>query len=257
MNTKMPVIFVGHGSPMNVLLDNSYTRSLQKLATELPRPKAIMVISAHWLTDGTFITCEDKPKQIYDFYGFPDELYDVVYRPSGSEEFALLVEKGLSKDVACKKGWGLDHASWAVLKHMYPEADIPVFEMSLNTDGNEEYHYNLGRKLSFIRENGILIIGSGNIVHNIGRIKYDIDDVPYDWAIEFDEYIRDCLLNDDHKGLLEYKLKGMSAKLAVPTNEHYLPLLYIAALKEKDESIEFFHEGIQNGSMSMRGIKIS
>jgi len=257
VKSKMPVLFIGHGSPMNAIFDNSFTRSLKEAAQSIPEPKAIMVISAHWLTRGTFVTCVDQPKQIYDFYGFPDELYTVVYQPSGGKEYADLVAKELKEDVVCSQEWGLDHASWAVLIHMYPEANIPVFEMSLNRRETERYHYDLGKKLSFLRENGILIIGSGNIVHNLSLMKSEMDDQPYDWAEEFDFYIRDCLLSKRHESLITHETMGVTAELSIPTNDHYLPLLYVAALQEENEKVDFFYEGIHHGSISMRCLKIT
>lgn len=257
MNEKLPVLFIGHGSPMNAILDNSFTQSLKALAQKITKPKAIMVISAHWQTKGTQVTCENEPRQIYDFYGFPDELYKVIYRPKGSGDYAEGVVKELSKEnVHCDRAWGLDHGSWAVLKHMYPAADVPVFQMSLNDLGDEEYHYNMGRKLSFLREKGILIIGSGNIVHNLGRMNYDRNSEPFDWAVQFDDYIAEAITNRKHQEIMEYKKEGSSAKLSVPTNEHFLPLLYIAGLQEESDQVEFIYEGIQHGSMSMRCIRI-
>jgi 4,5-DOPA dioxygenase extradiol len=185
----MPVLFVGHGSPMNIILENSYTRSLAKTARGIPKPKTILVISAHWLTNGTFVTCAEKPKTIYDFYGFPEELYLLNYPSPGSLENAqLTIKMGKSAQIKCGS-WGLDHTAWAVLKHMYPDADVPVFDLSLDyspyNDWNPksmEYHYNLGSELEPLREKGVLIIGSGNIVHNLGIIDFDIDAKPFEWA---------------------------------------------------------------------------
>jgi 4,5-DOPA dioxygenase extradiol len=253
----MPVLFIGHGSPMNIVLDNSFTRSLKEAARELPRPAAIMVVSAHWLTRGTFVGCVDRPRQIYDFYGFPEELYRITYRPPGGTSYAESVARHMAKEgVMCDVGSGLDHASWAVLTHMYPEQDIPVFEMSLDITKPEQYHYDLGKKLSFLREQGVLIIGSGNIVHNLRLMKYEIDDEPYEWAAQFDAFIRECLLERRHEDLIRYETAGRAAPLSVPTNDHYLPLMYVAALQGRGEEVEFFHEGIQNGSVSMRCLKI-
>jgi len=250
---KAPVLFIGHGSPMNIIYRNEYTRSLQKLGTSLPKPDAILVVSAHWLTKGTFVCSADKPEQIYDFYGFPDELYEINYHPPGARAFAESVANELkSDDLKTDADWGIDHASWAVLVHMYPKADIPVFEMSLDIMKNEKEHYKLAKKLSYLRRKNILIIGSGNIVHNLRLVDFDEHAKPFPWAIEFDNYIKDALLQKDHDRLLRYKELSPAGYLAVPTNDHYLPFLYSAALQEEDEHIDFVHEGIQNGSMSMR-----
>jgi 4,5-DOPA dioxygenase extradiol len=252
-DSKTPVLFIGHGSPMNIIHKNEYTKSLQKLGISLPRPDAILVVSAHWLTNGTFVCSAEPPEQIYDFYGFPDELYAVKYHPPGTRAAAESIVHELPSDnIQPDAGWGIDHASWAVLMHMYPKADIPVFEMSLDILKNEKEHYTLGKKLSFLRRKNILIMGSGNIVHNLHQIDFDENAMPYPWAIEFDEYIKDALLRKDHDRLIRYKELSPVGRIAVPTNDHYLPFLYSAALQEDGEQIEFTHESIQNGSMSMR-----
>lgn len=263
-NEKMPVLFIGHGSPMNIIQNNSYTQSLVKLGKELPKPKAIMVISAHWMTDGTFVTCNEKPKTIYDFYGFPQELYEINYPSPGSPDKADLACKAVSKvPVECSNQWGLDHASWAVLRHMYPEADIPVFEMSIDYSFNEwhpkmmQYHYDMATELRELRKHGVVIIGSGNIVHNLSLIDFrNVDAKPYEWAVEFDEKVKTNLLSGNHRDLIEYLNMGETAKLAVPTLDHYMPMIYAIALQEEGESLEFFHEGFQNASVSMRCFKI-
>jgi 4,5-DOPA dioxygenase extradiol len=260
----MPVIFVGHGSPMNIVLKNTYTEDLVKAAKELPKPRAILVISAHWLTNGTFVTCTEKPKTIYDFYGFPDELYNLNYLSSGSPENAELAI-GLGKSTQIKCGnWGLDHAAWAVLKHMYPAANIPVFEMSLDyspynswNTKSLEFHYRLASELAPLREKGVLIIGSGNIVHNLGLIDFDIDAKSFGWAVKFDEYVKQCLISRNHQGLINYLDFGKEAAYAVPTLDHYLPMIYAIGLQKKEDKLIFIHEGFQNGSVSMRAFKIS
>jgi 4,5-DOPA dioxygenase extradiol len=252
-NSKMPVLFIGHGSPMNIINDNAYTRSLRTLGTSLPKPEHILVISAHWLTHGTFVCNADKPKQNYDFYGFPDELYKIQYHPPGAPAIARSIVNELrSENVQADPEWGIDHALWAVLIKMYPQADIPVLEMSLNASINEQEHYLLAKKLSFLRRQNVLIIGSGNIVHNLRRIGYEENAEPYPWAIEFDKYIEDALLQKNINRLLHFKELSPAGEMAVPTNEHYLPMLYSAALWEEGEQIDFFHESIQNASISMR-----
>ncbi len=259
----MPVLFVGHGSPMNIILKNSYTKSLAKTSKEIPKPKAILVISAHWLTNGTFVTCVEKPETIYDFYGFPDELYQLNYPSPGSLENAqLTIKMGKSAQIKCGI-WGLDHAAWAVLKHMYPDADVPVFELSLDyspynnwNPKSMEYHYNLGSELAPLREKGVLIIGSGNIVHNLGIIDFDIDAKPFEWAVKFDEQVKQCLISGNHKALINYLKLGKEANYAVPTQDHYLPMIYSIGLQRKGERLKFIHEGFQNGSVSMRAFQI-
>ena len=259
----MPVLFIGHGSPMNIVLDNSYTRSLVKAAKEILQPKAILVISAHWLTDGTYVTCTNKPKTIYDFYGFPDELYQTSYpSPGAPKDAQLTIDTVKSTKVKCGE-WGLDHAAWAVLKHMYPEANIPVYEMSIDYSPYNnwnpkpiEYHYRLASELAPLREKGVLIIGSGNIVHNLGVIDFDIDAEPFDWAVEFDEKINQALVSRNHQALINYLQLGKEAVYAVPTQDHYLPMIYAVGLQRKEDRLRFIHEGFQNGSVSMRAFQI-
>jgi 4,5-DOPA dioxygenase extradiol len=213
MAVKMPVLFIGHGSPLNIILDNGFTRALAALGESLPRPKAIMVISAHWLTNVTSVTCMKKPKTIHDFYGFPEELYKIDYPcPGAPDEAGEVTEVVRKVSVLCDFEWGLDHASWAVLKHIYPGADIPVFEMSLDYKFNDwhpkplQYHYDLGAELAELRKQGVLIIGSGNIVHNLELIDFEgIDAQPYAWAREFDEQAKEHLLHGNHRDLIEYR----------------------------------------------------
>ncbi len=260
----MPVLFIGHGSPMNIIMDNSYTRSLVELGKRLPRPKAILVVSAHWLTTGTSVTCMERPRTIHDFYGFPGELYAMRYpSPGAPAEARLVTENVKAVKVTCNSDWGLDHASWAVLRHLYPHADVPVFEMSLAYTFNEwhpkplRYHYDLAVELADLRERGVLIIGSGNIVHNLAQIDFEnIDADVFDWAKEFDDQVRSNLLGGNHEDLINYHYMGDTASLAVPTLDHYLPMIYAIALQEKNEPLTFFHEGFQYGSISMRCFKI-
>ena len=259
----MPVLFVGHGSPMNIILKNDYTNDITKAAKELPTPKAVLVVSAHWLTNGTYVTCVSKPKTIYDFYGFPEELYHLKYPSPGSPEAADLTIKTVKSVKITCGDWGLDHAAWAILKHMYPKADVPVFEMSLDyspyNDWNPKplgYHYQLAKELAPLREKGILIIGSGNIVHNLGIIDYDIDAKPYKWAVEFDQKVKQHLLSGNHERLINYLDLGKEALFAVPTQDHYLPMIYAIGLQKEDDELSFIHEGFQNGSVSMRAFRI-
>jgi 4,5-DOPA dioxygenase extradiol len=254
---RNPVLFLGHGSPMNIILENEYTNSLVQLAQALPRPKVILVISAHWLTEGTFITSSSAPETIYDFYGFPQELYDVRYScPGAVKEIAEAGHVFKEASIAYDHERGLDHAAWSVLKHMYPKADIPVIEMSLDYQKTPREHYKLAQKLAPLRELGFLIVGSGNLVHNLRVIDWDMDAKPYDWAVNFDSIVKQCLVEQDHKALIEYEEIGKEALLSIPTTEHYLPMLYAAALQNHDEELIFSFEGFQNASISMRCFSI-
>jgi 4,5-DOPA dioxygenase extradiol len=262
---KMPVLFIGHGSPMNIVLKNSFTDRLVDLGKELPRPRAILVISAHWLTDGTYVTCMNKPKTIYDFYGFPDALYRIRYPCPGSPSDAKWVKELVkSTPLECDYEWGLDHASWTILRHMYPSADIPVIEMSLNYSPYNEWqpksmkhYYDLASELAPLRERNVLIIGSGNIVHNLRLIDFDnIDAPPYDWAVEFDEKVKRNLVSRNHEELLDCKDADRAASLSVPTLDHYLPMICALGLQGKDEPLSFIYEGFQHGSVSMRAFQI-
>lgn len=257
MVKKQPVLFIGHGSPINAIMENTYTKMLNKLGEELEKPKAIMVISAHWITNGTYITKQDSPKEIYDFYGFPKELYEVKYSISGAKPY---IDKAFEElkdyNVKLTDTWGIDHGAWCVLKHIFPKGDVPVFQLSLNALENEAYHYSLGKKLSNLRDEGILILGSGNIVHNLREMKAEKDANPYAWATEFDEFVANAIMKGDHDKLMNYKDIGREASLSVPTDEHYLPLLYIAALMEEGDKARFLFRGIEHGSLSMMSIKI-
>jgi 4,5-DOPA dioxygenase extradiol len=249
---------------VNIILDNAFTRSLTAWGKRLPKPKAIMVISAHWLTKGTFAGCTEKPKIIYDFYGFPEELYEMTYSCPGAPEEALLATRADKKSaVTCDHGRGLDHGAWAILRHLYPRADVPVFQLSLDYSFNEwdpkplQYHYDLAAGLSELRGRGVLIIGSGNIVHNLGMFDFtNIAARSFEWAVEFDEQVRSNLISGNHRDLIHYRNMGKTAALAVPTLDHYLPLIYAISLQEKREPLAFTYEGFQYGSISMRCFQI-
>jgi 4,5-DOPA dioxygenase extradiol len=250
---KMPVLFIGHGSPMNIIAANDFTRSLNLLGKKLPTPKAILVVSAHWLTKGTHVCCAQNPKTIYDFYGFPRELYQISYPCPGAPEWAETAKSLITKaTIILDDNWGLDHAAWAILHHIYPKADIPVLEMSLDHTKPPQYHYDLAQELAPLREQGILIIGSGNIVHNLSEIDMaNMAAKPYAWAETFDAAVKSNLILGNHKSLVEYQqLPG--SQLAVPTNEHYLPLLYAIALQSENDNLQFVYEEMQNASISMR-----
>ena len=251
----MPVLFVGHGNPMNAIEKNDYHNKWAELGKTLPRPKAILCVSAHWLTKGTQVTAMEKPKTIHDFGGFPQELFDVQYPVNGSPEFAKETQMLITKtQVQSDFEWGLDHGTWSVLLPMFPNADIPVFQLSIDYSQPPQYHYDLSKELTALRKKGVMIIGSGNIVHNLGMI--DWGGKAYDWAIEFDEKIKKLIDERDHSAVINYDKLGRIAQLAVPTNDHYLPLLYSLALQEKNETISYFNEKCEMGSMSMRSLII-
>ena len=254
---RMPVLFIGHGSPMNIIEDNTYTRSLAALGGRLPKPTAILVVSAHWQTRNTYVTAASLPPTIYDFYGFPEELYEIKYPCPGSLEIAELVQAITGNQVRADHQRGIDHAAWAVLKHVFPQADIPVLELSLDRLKTPGQHYELGRKLAPLRDDGVLIIGSGNIVHNLAKVNFEqmYGDV-YSWALEFDRRIAELMVYGDHGSLINYD-QLPNARWAVPTNEHYLPLLYTLALQEETDVLQFTCTDMQNGSISMRSLMLS
>jgi len=256
----MPVVFVGHGTPMNAIEDNEFVREWSKLGAELPRPQAILCISAHWETKGTYVTAMDMPKTIHDFYGFPRELYDQQYPAPGSAEVSSMIKDHISI-VEQDYEWGLDHGSWSVLKHIYPQADIPVVQLSIDHFKDAQYHYNLARELSFLRTKGVLIVGSGNMIHNLRMIKVEGDDFNagygYDWAFELNDIFKNKILNRDHHALTDYSRIHDAARLAIPTPEHYIPLLYILALQKKDEEVRFFNDKVIAGSLSMTSLVIA
>lgn len=255
---KMPALFIGHGSPMNALEDNLFTQKLTAIGQTLEKPKAALIVSAHWLTKGSLVSTSALPETIYDFGGFPDELYKVKYPAKGSPEHAQLVKDSVTKTtIGFDPRMGLDHGAWTVLKHIWPDASIPVFQLSIDYYKSPRWHYELAQELNALRKKGVMIIGSGNIVHNLGRVNFtDIDAKPEDWASEFDESVKSKILSRDHEALINYLDLGKSAPIAVPTNDHYLPLLYTLGLQEKDEAHSFLYEGFQNGNVSMRCVRI-
>ena len=255
-NQKMPALFVGHGSPMNAIEDNEFSSAWIKASQALPKPSAILCVSAHWETRGTFVTAMERPKTIHDFGGFPRALYEYQYPALGSPDLARLTQETASNvKIGLDQTWGLDHGTWSVLCRMFPNADIPVVQLSLDHFQPPEFHYALGKELRALRNKGVLIIGSGNIVHNLGMVNFD-DDQPYDWASEFDETIKRLVLSGDHNSIVQYENLGRAARLSIPTNEHYLPLLYTLALQDKDEALRFFADRVTFGSISMRSVWI-
>ena len=254
-DVRLPALFVGHGSPTNAIEDNEFSRSWAEAGSALPRPQAILCVSAHWETQGTYVTAMRKPKTIHDFYGFPQALFEMQYPAPGSQELARLAYASIHEtEVRLDQEWGLDHGAWSVLSRMFPAADIPVVQLSLDRGREPEAHYELARDLRALRKRGVLILGSGNIVHNLGRLVWQ--DTAYDWAVEFDERVKRLIASGDHDGIIQYQRLGQAARLAVPTNEHFLPLLYILALQERNEAIRFFTEKVTLGTISMRSVRI-
>ncbi|QPJ66808.1 MAG: 4,5-DOPA dioxygenase extradiol [Candidatus Nitrohelix vancouverensis] len=253
----MPVLFLGHGSPMNVIEDNLYTKSWNLLGNSLPKPRALLLISAHWETHGTYVTAMEEPPTIHDFGAFPQALFDVQYPAQGDPELARRIQSLVSTTRICLDyNWGLDHGSWGLLTRMFPDANIPVLQLSLNRDLSPQAHYQIGQELKSLRDEGVLVIGSGNIVHNLKHFSFNADDAPLEWAVEFDETIKQFLLKGDHQSILEFESLGEIARLAAPTPEHFIPLIYIIAMQEQGERITFPVEGIASQSASMRGVLV-
>ena len=257
---KMPVLFVGHGSPMNAIENNEFSNYWKKLATEIEKPKAVLCISAHWLTRGTFVTAMDFPKTIHDFGGFPKELSEASYPAPGNPELALETSKLItSTSVGLDHDWGLDHGTWSIVKNMYPDAEIPVLQLSIDYNKPANYHYELAKEISALRKKGVLIIGSGNMVHNLGKVAWDKMNEPnygFDWAIEMNDIFKKKIEANDHQALIQYEKLSSSALLAIPTPDHYYPLLYSLGLQEKDDSIQFFNDKLVAGSLTMTSVKI-
>ena len=255
----MPVLFIGHGSPMNGIENNEFSLQWEKTAKELPTPKAVLVVSAHWLTNGTYITAMDQPKTIHDFGGFPQELFDVQYPAPGNSQLALETkELIISTNVGLNHDWGLDHGAWTVVRRMYPDATIPVLQLSIDYSKPASYHYSLAKELVAQRKKGVLIIGSGNMVHNLRMVAWDKLDKPgfgYDWAIEMHELFKKKIADGDHQALINYETLSKSAKLAIPTPDHYYPLMYTLGLQNKNEQPVFFNDKLVAGSLNMTSVK--
>jgi 4,5-DOPA dioxygenase extradiol len=255
---RLPVLFIGHGNPMNAIADNTFTRRLGELGREITRPKAILCVSAHWMTEGSWVTRMPKPKTIHDFYGFPKELFDVQYPAPGSPEYADLIVSEVKdpKLYAENETWGLDHGTWSVLKHMYPKADVPVLQLSIYMEQPPEYHFLLGQQLLALRNQGVLIVGSGNIVHNLRKIDFSDDAKPFDWAIEFDEWVKERIEGGDYGSLVSSATSSEAGKLSIPTPDHWYPLLYSLGASDKQDRLRFEYEGIEHGSISMRCLSL-
>jgi len=256
---KLPVLFIGHGSPMNGIEDNEFSKTWMNFGKEITKPKAVLVISAHWLTNGTHITAMNNPKTIHDFGGFPQALFDVQYPAKGSPELAKYTSDLItSTNVGLDHDWGLDHGTWTVVRHMYPNADIPVLQLSIDYNKPAQYHFELAKQLTSLRKKGVLIIGSGNMVHNLGMIAWDKlnDSYGYDWAIEMNSIFKEKIGSGDFKSLIEYEKLNKAAKLAIPSPDHYFPLLYNIALQDSKDEIRFFNDKPVGGSLTMTSVKI-
>lgn len=257
---KMPVLFLGHGSPMNAIEENEFVQGFRSVAAGLPKPRAILCVSAHWETRGTFVTAMPNPPTIHDFGGFPKALFDVQYPAPGSPTLARETKALVKKtEVGLDDKWGLDHGAWSVIKHLYPKADVPVIQMSLDHYQTPEYHYELARELSSLRRKGILIIGSGNMVHNLGMVAWDklnAVDYAYDWAREASEKMKRFILEGDHQSLVKFRSQGKAFDLAIPTPEHFLPLLYTLALKDEKDEVSLFNDKAVAGSLTMTSVRI-
>jgi 4,5-DOPA dioxygenase extradiol len=258
MIQPMPAIFFGHGNPMNELQSNDYTKGWAALGRTIPKPRAILSISAHWYVPGTFVTAMPFPKTIHDFGGFPQELYRVKYPAPGDPDLAQRIQKTLSPlSIGLDQQWGLDHGTWSVLCHVFPQADIPVVQLSINEKQPAAFHYELAKRLAPLRDEGILVIGSGNLVHNLHAYAWGRHDVePFDWALRFEKRVRELLTASDHAPLITYETLGHDALLCVPTPDHYLPLLYVIALQRENEQVSFPIEGVDGGSVSMLAVEL-
>ncbi len=257
--SKIPVLFLGHGSPMNAIEENQFVQGFRKVGQQIETPNAILCISAHWETRGTFVTSMQHPPTIHDFGGFPQALFDVQYPAPGSPELAKEMQKLITKtEVGLDENWGLDHGAWTVIKHLYPEANIPIIEMSIDYTKPPQYHYELAKQLNSLRNKGVLIIGSGNMVHNLRMLAWNKlnEDFAFDWATEANDKMKQFILDGDHKSLIDFKSQGKAFDLAIPTPEHFLPLLYTLALKDDKEKVGFFNDKPVAGSLTMTSLKI-
>lgn len=258
---KMPVLFLGHGSPMNAIEENMFVASFRELGHLLPKPELILCISAHWETKGSFLTAMSSPETIHDFGGFPRKLYEVQYPAPGSPVWAEKTKEMITKtEVGLDYNWGLDHGTWSVIKHLYPLADVPVIQLSIDYTKPAQYHYDLAKEIIDLRHKGVLIVGSGNMVHNLRLTDFrrlSGDPYGYDWAIEANELMKTFILNDDHQSLIHYRKQGTAFELAIPTPEHYLPLIYTLALREKNDKITLINDELVGGSLAMTSVIVN
>ena len=260
-SSLMPALFIGHGTPMNAIEDNEFSYKWKELGKALPKPKAILCISAHWETEESMVTAMDKPKTIHDFGGFPEELYKQQYPVAGSPALADTIQNKITVfEIEKDYRWGLDHGSWSFLKHMYPDADIPVMQLSINYNKDMQYHYDLGKELAFLRRAGVLIVGSGNMIHNLRLARPSEKgfnyEYAYEWADKLNLIMKEKILSKEHLSLINYHTLSKDANLAIPSEEHYIPLIYTLALQEENEPVEIFNDKIVAGSLSMTSLII-
>ncbi len=258
MTTIFPAVFLGHGSPMNAIEDNAYTEAWRGIGRQIGKPRAILCVSAHWYVTATAVTAGPMPRTIHDFGGFPPELYQVQYPAPGDAALGARVRELLSPlQVALDDSWGLDHGTWSVLRHAYPDADVPVVQLSIDATQPASFHYELGRALAPLRGERVLIVGSGNVVHNLRMYAWDRGPrAPYDWAIRFERLVREIIQGGDHQPLVDYRRLGSDAMLSIPTPDHYLPLLYVLGSRHPDEPVSFPAAGIEGGSISMLTVQL-
>jgi 4,5-DOPA dioxygenase extradiol len=260
LEKPMPVLFIGHGSPMNGIEDNPFSQRWKQLAADIPKPAAVLVISAHWFTRGTRITAMPFPQTIHDFGGFPQALFEVQYPAPGSPELASEISESVkATQVVPDHDWGLDHGAWTVVRHMYPDANIPVLQLSIDYSRPPSFHYELAKELMHLRKKGVLIMGSGNMVHNLRMLAWDKLDMPeygFDWALELNNKFKKLIEAGDFNPLIHYETLGPEARLAIPTPEHYLPLLYTLGLKRPREEASFFNDKAVGGSLTMTSVKL-
>lgn len=258
MTTRMPTVFFGHGNPMNALHDNDWTRGWAAIGASLPRPCAVLSISAHWYLPGTAVTATTTPRTIHDFGGFPRELFEVQYPAPGDLDLVRRVRELLNPlEVRADLGWGLDHGTWSVLRHVFPDADVPVVQLSIDESQPAAFHYGLGKLLRPLLDEGILLIGSGDVVHNLHAYAWGRHPAePFDWALRFETKARELISQGDHASLVDYELLGRDAELSIPTPEHYLPLLYVLGASHESEAVTFPVEGMDGGSISMLSVQI-
>jgi 4,5-DOPA dioxygenase extradiol len=257
---KMPVLFLGHGSPMNAIEENEFVSGFRNVGKTIEKPAAVLCISAHWETRGTKVTAMKNPKTIHDFGGFPRALFEVQYPAPGNPELAKQIsDKTTKSTVGLDESWGLDHGAWSVIKHLYPEADVPVIQMSIDYTQPARYHFELARELDWLLSKGVLIVGSGNMVHNLRMVAWDkmtVDNFGYDWAKEAASKMKEYILSGDYSKLIDFEKQGKSFELAIPTPEHFLPLIYTLALAEKNDKILIFNDKAVAGSLTMTSVKI-
>lgn len=256
--SRMPVIFLGHGNPMNAIAQNAYTTGWRRIGESIPKPRAVLAISAHWYIPSTAVTAMDRPRTIHDFGGFPGALYEIQYPAPGDRKLALRAQELLKPiDVRLDGDWGLDHGAWSVLTHVFPQADIPIVELSIDMTKPALFHFEAAKRLAPLRDEQVLIMGSGNLVHNLRTYAWDQRTVePFDWAARFEQRVKKLLLSGDYGPLADYQTMGPDAALSVPTPDHYLPLLYVIALRGEGEDLSFPVEGIEGGSVSMLAVRI-